>query len=105
VEEAEKRIKNKTEEQVRKQEEDTQREGKRDATEAAKSDEDNDDVITLEDEVQSVAGSERVDGGGREETKGEEEEEDSLVPQVTIGPDGNIVINQARWEPRMDASL
>lgn len=94
MEEAERRRKIKTEEKVRRQDEDIPEEEKSSDVQVANSDDD-DDVITLEDETQSVAGSEKCDVAGAAETKDGEEE---LVPQVTIGPDGNIVINQARYE-------
>ena len=96
MEEAERRRKIKTEEKVRRQDGDNPEEEKSDDVQVADSDkDDDDDVITLEDEAQSVAGSEKCDVAETAETKGDEEE---LVPQVTIGPDGNIVINQARYE-------
>ena len=106
MEEAERKRKNKAEERVRKQEGenpkgDNPKEEKVDEAEAdiANVDDlDNDHVIDLDDETHSVAGTEKSDAAGVSETKGGEEEDDeeTLVPQVTIGPDGNIVINMSR---------
>ena len=109
MEEAERKRKNKAEERVRKQEGENPKgdnpknpkEEKADDAEAdiANVDDlDNDHVIDLEDDTHSVAGTEKSDAARETETKGGEEEEDeeTLVPQVTIGPDGNIVINMSR---------
>ena len=106
VEEAERRRKIKAEERVRKQEADNPKgdNPKEESVDDAEADVanvddlDNDDVIELEDETHSVAGTEKSDAAAVSETKGDEEEEDeALVPQVTIGPDGNIVINMSRY--------